>query len=95
MWFFSQRKKGQDAMTRANWIEKIRHELNKLHARLQSPKTRFRTREKVQEAVEKTLSASPAGRVIAVDIETNEIELSTIWALPIRLDKCKISPSSR
>ena len=82
-------------MTRANQIEKLRHKLNKLHTRLQSPKTRFRTREKVQEAVDKTLSASPAGRVIAVDIETKEIELSTIWALPIRLDKCKISPSSR
>ena len=77
LWFFSQRKKDQDAMTRANQIEKLRHELNKLRTRLQSPKTRFRTREKVQEAVDKILSASPAGRVIDVEIETKELESYT------------------
>jgi len=77
LWFFSQRKKDQDAMTRANRIEKLRHELGKLRTRLQSPKTRFRTREKVREAVDKILSASPAGGVIAVDIETKELETYT------------------
>ena len=77
LWFFSQRKKDQDAVTRANQIEKIRHELNKLRERLQSPRTRFRTREKVQEAVDKILSASPAGRVIDVEIEERQLESFT------------------
>jgi transposase len=74
LWFFSQRKKDQDAVTRARQIEKIRDELNKLRTRLQSPKTRFRTREKVEEAVDKILSASPARQVIDVEIETKELE---------------------
>ena len=77
LWFFSQRKKDQDAMTRAGQIEKIRLELNKLRTRLQSPKTRFRTREKVQEAVDKILSVTSAGRVIDVQIETKELESYT------------------
>lgn len=74
LWFFSQRKKNQDAITRANQIEKFRHEVGKLRQRLKSPKTRFRTREKVQEAVDKIVSASPAGRIIDVKIEERQIE---------------------
>jgi transposase len=77
LWFFSQRKKDHDAVTRANQLEKIRHELNKLCTRLQSPKTRFRTREKVQEAVDKILSASPAGRVIDVKVQEQPLESFT------------------
>jgi len=77
LWFFSQRKKDQDAMTRAGQIEKIRLELGKLRTRLHSPKTRFRTREKVQEAVDKILSVTSAGRVIDVQIEIKELKSYT------------------
>lgn len=68
------RKKNQDAVTRANQIEKLRHELTKLRERLRSPKTRFRTREKVQEAVDKILAASSVGTLVDVAIEERQIE---------------------
>ena len=77
LWFFSQRKAEQDAQTRANQIEKIRQELNKLQQRMESPRTRFRNRAKVEEAVAKILGGSPVGHVIDVQIQENEIEKFT------------------
>lgn len=77
LWYFSQRKKEQDGVTRANQIEKMRHELENLRTRLQSPKTRFRTRDKVQEALDKILATAPAGRVLDVTIETHQLESYT------------------
>lgn len=77
LWFFSQRKAVQDAQTRANQIEKIRQKLNKLQERLESPKTRFRNRPKVEEAVAKILDGSPVGYLIDVQIQENVIETFT------------------
>jgi transposase len=77
VWLFSQRKKDQDELTRVRQIEQIRQELNKLRERLQSPKTRFRTRPKVQEAVEKILSESHAGRTVDVQIKEEQRESFT------------------
>ena len=77
LWFFSQRKAVQDAQTRANQIEKILQKLNKLQERLESPKTRFRNRPKVEEAVVKILAGSPVGHLIDVQIQEHEIEKFT------------------
>jgi len=77
LWIFSQRKKDQDEITRARQIEKVRQELNNLRTRLQSPKTRFRTRAKVQQAVEEILAKSPAGRIVHVQIDEAQQESFT------------------
>jgi len=77
LWFFSQRKAIQDAQTRANQIEKVRQKINNLQERLESPRTRFRNRPKVEEAVAKILDGSPVGNLINVQIQENEIETFT------------------
>jgi len=77
LWFFSQRKEEQDAQTRTNRIKKIRQELNKLQQRMTSPRTRFRSRPKVEEAVAKILKGSSAGHVLDVQIHEDEIETFT------------------
>ena len=74
LWYSSLRKKKQDAVSRAHQIEKTRQELGMLRERLQSPKTRFRAREQVQEAVAKILAASPVGALIDVTITERQTE---------------------
>ena len=77
LWFFSERKAEQDALTRARQVERIQKQLTDLQQRLQSPKTRFRTRTKVEEAVRKILAESSAGRMVNVDIQQRELEKYT------------------
>lgn len=68
LWYFSAGKKAQDAVTRARHLEKLRVQLLSLRKRLQSPKTRFRTAEKVREAVDKILRGSDVASLLNVTI---------------------------
>jgi transposase len=74
LWFDSLRKSQQDAATRLRQLNKLQQELDDLQRRLQSPKTRFRTRRKVEEALEKVLAASTVSDFVRVEIEEHEKE---------------------
>jgi transposase len=73
-WYFSQRKAEQDAKTRARQLEKLRRELAELQQRLDSKKTRLRTRAKVEQELKKVLSASAVAPLLNVTIEERELE---------------------
>ena len=77
LWFDSLRKSQQDAATRIRNMDKLKQELDDLQRRLQSPKTRFRTRPKVEEALEKLLAASTARDFVRVEIHEEETETFT------------------
>jgi len=72
LWFHSIRKQELDAHTRARHIQAALGELAKLRERLRSPRTRFRQRAKVAEAVEKILEERGCGAWI--DVEVREVE---------------------
>jgi len=72
LWYHSLRKQELDAHTRARHIQAALGELAKLRERLRSPRTRFRQRAKVAEAVEKILEERGCGAWI--DVEVREIE---------------------
>lgn len=74
LWFDSLRKSQQDAATRMRHLDKLKQELDDLQRRLQSPKTRFRTRSKVEAALEKVLAASTARDFVQVEIQEEEKE---------------------
>jgi transposase len=77
LWFDSLRKSQQDAATRIRNLDKLKQELDDLQRRLQSPKTRFRTRPKVEEALGKLLAASKVSDFVRVEIHEEEKETFT------------------
>lgn len=74
LWFHSQRKQERDAAYRTRTIERTLKELSALQERLQSPKTRFRQRPKVEEAVRQILANRGAESWVRVMIEEVEEE---------------------
>jgi len=74
LWFDSLRKSQQDAATRIRNLDKLKQGLDDLKRRLQAPKTRFRTRPKVEEALKKLLAASKASNLVRVEIQEQETE---------------------
>lgn len=71
IWFHSLRKQELDAMARSSRIEVALGELAELRKRLRSPRTRFRRKAKVAEAVEKILEGRKCDKWIRVEV--NEI----------------------
>ena len=69
LWLHSTRKAQRDAASRARAIEGALKELAELQERLHSPKTRFRHRAAVAEAVEEALQKTGGGRWVTVQIE--------------------------
>jgi transposase len=74
LWFHSQRKQERDAAYRTRTIERTLKKLSELQERLQSPKTRFRQRSKVEEAVEEILANNGGKAWVRVTIEEVERE---------------------
>lgn len=72
LWFHSTRKADRDAASRARAIDRALKELGDLRERLGSPKTRFRQRAKVEEAVTELLQGCGAGRWLRVEIQERE-----------------------
>jgi len=72
LWFHSQRKMERDAASRSRTIERTLKELNELQERLQSSRTRFRQRSKVEDAVQEILTARDAEAWVSVS--TREVE---------------------
>jgi transposase len=74
LWFHSTRKAERDAMSRARAIDRASQSLAELQDRLQSPKTRFRERGKVDKAVEELFTQAHLARWIDVKIhEASEL----------------------
>ena len=74
LWYRSTRKVEQDQSRRARSIQKGTEALSDLRARLQGPRTRFRERSKVEQAVAETLAAADASSWLLVEIEEQEEE---------------------
>jgi transposase len=74
LWYRSTRKVEQDQSRRARSIQKGIEALSDLRARLQGPRTRFRERSKVEQAVAETLVAADASSWLLVEIEEQEEE---------------------
>ena len=69
LWYHSTAKAQRDAAARADRIQRALGELTALRKRLQSPRTRFRQRAKVAQAVEQILKPADLDAWITVTIE--------------------------
>ncbi len=74
VWYHSQRKAEQDAITRSARIERALKELAALRDKLQSPRTRYRQESKVAEAVADILASCGAEAWVVTEIERKEVE---------------------
>lgn len=74
LWYRSTRKAEQDQSRRARSIQKGAEALSDLRGRLQGPRTRFRERSKVEQAVAAVLAAAEANSWLLVEIEEQEEE---------------------
>ena len=69
VWYHSQRKAQLDAATRAARVERVLNELATLRDKLQSPRTRYRQRAKVEQAVAEILASAGAENWVVTRIE--------------------------
>ena len=67
-WFHSTRKAQRDEAARLKKIDRALGEVNELRRRLQSPRTRFRDRQQVQDAVKQVLDGLEVRRWLRVGI---------------------------
>ena len=74
LWYRSTRKAEQDKSRRARLIQKATEALSDLRERLQGPRTRFRARSKVEQAVAEILAEAEASSWLRVEIEEQEEE---------------------
>ncbi len=74
VWYHSQRKAEQDAMTRSAQIERALKELASLRDKLRSPRTRYRHQAKVEEAVANILTSYGVTGWIVTRIEPQIVE---------------------
>jgi transposase len=69
LWYRSTRKAELDALARANRLQRATRELDELRQRLTSPRTRYRKRDTVADAVEEILKSREVKHWITVTIE--------------------------
>lgn len=74
LWYRSTRKVEQDQSRRARSIQRGTEALSDLRARLQGPRTRFRERSKVEQALAEVLATAEASSWLEVAIEEKEEE---------------------
>jgi transposase len=74
LWYRSTRKAEQDKSRRAQTIQKTTDTLSDLRERLQGPRTRFRERSKVEQALAEILAEAEASSWLLVKIEEQEEE---------------------
>ena len=75
VWYHSSRKAELDALARARQLERTLEDLSELRQKLTSPRTRYRQRAKVTEAVEAILQARGTANWIVVEIDEREQEI--------------------
>jgi transposase len=73
VWFHSTRKAELDAAARATNLQRALNELAQLRQKLHSPRTRYRQKAKVHEAVQAILEQRGAWKWIRVDVEEEAI----------------------
>jgi transposase len=69
LWYHSTRKAELDALARGNRLQRATRELDELRQRLTSPRTRYRKRDTVAEAVEEILKSREVKDWITVTVE--------------------------
>ncbi len=74
LWYHSTRKAELDALARSGRIARALKELALLREKLRSPRTRYRQKAKVAEAVETILQDSRAERFLVVEVQEQAIE---------------------
>jgi transposase len=74
LWYRSTRKAEQDKSRRARSIQKATEALSDLRERLQGPRTRFRARAKVEQALAELMAEAEASSWLLVEIEEQEEE---------------------
>ena len=74
LWFHSRAKETRDAETRARKIERAERELEELQQRIDGPRTRFRSRKKIESAAEEILQSRGVGDFVKITIEETEQE---------------------
>jgi transposase len=74
LWYHSTRKAELDAIARDNRIQRAMRRLGELRRKLVSPRTRYRTPEKVQKAVARILQETQAEPFLQVEIVPHEEE---------------------
>ncbi len=72
LWFHSTRKVARDLAARADAIDRTQQELAKLRERLQLPRTRFRDRAKVEQAVDEILDRRGTTGWVRVEIQQRQ-----------------------
>jgi len=72
LWYHSPRKAELDAIARDNRIQRAMRRLSELRRKLVSPRTRYRTPERVQQAVAKILQETEAEPFIQIEIVPHE-----------------------
>jgi transposase len=72
LWFQSTRKAELDATTRSRRIQRALAELSELRDRVHGPRTRFRQRQKVEDAVQKILEERSVERWVKVQIDERQ-----------------------
>ena len=72
LWFHSTRKVARDLAARADAIDRTQQELAKLRERLQLPRTRFRDRAKVEQAVDEILDRRGTTAWVRVEIQQRQ-----------------------
>jgi len=73
-WILSTRKREDDAAARAGLTDRAIRQLSELRERLLGPRTRFRQRDKVEQAVQEILSGCRVGDWLVVEIQEAEQE---------------------
>jgi len=68
LWFHSTRKAQHDAQRRARTLDRTAKQLANLQSRLEAPRTRFRSREKVDQAVQEILGDDEVKRWLSVQV---------------------------
>jgi transposase len=74
LWYRSTRKAEQDKSRRARSIQKATEAVSDLRERLQGPRTRFRARSQVEQALAEVLAEAEASSWLLVEIEEQEEE---------------------
>jgi hypothetical protein len=74
LWYRSTRKAEQDEARRARSIQKATEAVSDLREGLQGPRTRFRERSKVEQAVTEALAETEASSWLLVEIEEQDEE---------------------
>ncbi len=72
LWYHSTKKAGHDARYRARSLQRATCELTELRERLSGPRTRFKSRKKVDEAVQEILKTLKDETLLVVKVEERE-----------------------